>query len=357
MEHAKVSDNPSLGENDTYRAIQNDGKIWLFREKYEDQPDYRYGHRILTAGSGVSTFHTSKNQWSSFHEIPPILSESESHKLDELIFTFAGSIFMLLFNRFEGLKIESLWKFDEQKVGWIKHSDIGSILEPPTGDNTFGSKLLLVTGGQSDTGPYFVSKVVTSENTSFLILRLEIGNQSKVDVINRIDDLHSVLPALDPLPFAAVFAKQKIYIAIAEHGCGYRWRTEDLIRFDLETKTLDSVQINSKNPVFGLMMAPENYYHNASNSWLFFGSLTKVGGFHLPASEKTPETQFYSISDLTTENLSWKQSDQVYVNPGRDDIYVPSNNEESVFVISRQHGTLKLPFGSFKEIKSKKEEL
>jgi hypothetical protein len=84
---------------------------------------------------------------------------------------------------------------------------------------------------------------VTSERTRFLLLQLKIGNQSDVEVLHEIEDLFSVLPAMDPLPFAAICVKQKIYIANAERGCGYRWRTEDLLRFDLETQKLDAVQV------------------------------------------------------------------------------------------------------------------
>lgn len=29
----KVAENPVLGEDDTYRAIRNNDKIWLFQEK------------------------------------------------------------------------------------------------------------------------------------------------------------------------------------------------------------------------------------------------------------------------------------------------------------------------------------
>lgn len=102
-------------------------------------------------------------------------------------------------------------------------------------------------------------------------------------------------------------------------------------------------------------MASENYYDSESDSWIFFGSLSKIGGFPLPSGEQPkPETQFYAISDLTT-NPTWKQSDLVFVDPGRDDLYVPV--KDSVYVVSRQHGTLKLPFGTFHPIKSRKEEL
>jgi hypothetical protein len=33
MEPNKIAETPQLVEDDTYRAIQNNAKIWLFREK------------------------------------------------------------------------------------------------------------------------------------------------------------------------------------------------------------------------------------------------------------------------------------------------------------------------------------
>lgn len=116
------------------------------------------------------------------------------------------------------------------------------VIEQPTGDNTYGSKLLIVQGEQPTAGPYIVAKVVTSERTRFLLLQLKVES-SEAEVLAEIEDLFSVLPAMDPLPFAAICVKQKIYIENAERGCGYRWRTEDLLRFDLETKQLDVVQV------------------------------------------------------------------------------------------------------------------
>jgi hypothetical protein len=35
MESSKVAENPTLLENETYRAVRNNEKIWLFREKCE----------------------------------------------------------------------------------------------------------------------------------------------------------------------------------------------------------------------------------------------------------------------------------------------------------------------------------
>ncbi|KAI6191218.1 hypothetical protein M3Y97_00204300 [Aphelenchoides bicaudatus] len=357
MENNKVVDNPPLIENDSYLAVRNGEKFWLFHQQYEDQPDYRHGHQILSAGSSVIDFDIDKNEWNSngFHESRSFLNKDESQKLDEIALTFANSIFMLLFNRFEGLQIKSLLQFDEQTKEWLTHSEINKVLENSTGDNTFGSKLLLVKGEQSNEGPYLVTKVSTSERTRFLLLQLKIDKQSEVEVLHEVDDLYSVFPAMDPLPFAATCVKQQIYIATAERGCGYRWRTEDLIRFDLETKKLDSVLVDRENPSFGLLMASENFYDSASDSWIFFGSLSKVGGFPLPNGEQsTPETKFYSISQLTS-NPNWKQSETALINPNHDDLYVPL--DQFVYVISRQHGTLKLPFGAFHTIKSQKEEL
>lgn len=76
-----------------------------------------------------------------------------------------------------------------------------------------------------------------------MLFKLNIGDQASVNVLHRIHDLYSVLPAIDPLPFAAICTKQKIYISLAERGCGYRWRTEDVLQFDLETKKLESTKV------------------------------------------------------------------------------------------------------------------
>jgi hypothetical protein len=97
-------------------------------------------------------------------------------------------------------------------------------------------------------------------------------------------------------------------------------------------------------------MPSDHHYDQTTDQWIYFGSLSKVGGFHLPANEQVPETRFYAIDGLTSSDPTWKQSDQVIVNPGRDDIYVPGN-EKSVYIISRQYGTLDVPFGSFGLIK------
>lgn len=105
--------------------------------------------------------------------------------------------------------------------------------------------MLIVRGDQSRVGPYLVAKVNTSERTRFLLLQLEIGGggQTEVKILHEIDDLFSILRAMDPLPFAAISVNQKIYITSAERGCGYRWRTEDILRFDLESKQLDVVKV------------------------------------------------------------------------------------------------------------------
>jgi hypothetical protein len=80
----------------------------------------------LSGGSEVTSFDIKENQWSNdgFHESKAFLSKDETQKLDEFIFSFAGSIFSLLVNRFEGLCIDSLWKFEEQSKEWTKHSEI-----------------------------------------------------------------------------------------------------------------------------------------------------------------------------------------------------------------------------------------
>lgn len=79
----------------------------------------------MSGGSSVISFDTNENQWSNeFFESKAFLSKDETRKLDEFIFTFAGSIFLLLVNRFEGLRLDSLWKFDEQSKEWTKQSDI-----------------------------------------------------------------------------------------------------------------------------------------------------------------------------------------------------------------------------------------
>jgi hypothetical protein len=215
--------------------------------------------------------------------------------------------------------------------------------------------LLVVRGDQAENGPYFVAKIKTSEKTSFALLKLTIGNKASVEIIQQIDDIYSILPALDPLPFGAICINDKIYIAMAEHGCGYRWRTEDVLRFDLKNNQLDAVEIKSENPSFGLMMATENHYNKSTDSWLFFGSLSKIGGMHLPSSDQTPETRFYAISGLSNSHPIWKESDLVIVDPARDDIYVPT--EDAVYVITRKHGTLKVSYGSFHQIKPHKDEL
>ena len=49
---------------------------------------------------------------------------SETGKLDELLFTVAGQIFLVLYNRFEGLRFESVWRFDETVIKWTKHADL-----------------------------------------------------------------------------------------------------------------------------------------------------------------------------------------------------------------------------------------
>lgn len=119
-------------------------KFRLFGYLDEDQPDYRHGHRILNAGSLVTSFDVKTNQWSGFHRSSAFLTESETSKIDELLFTFAGSIFMLIFNRFEGLRVESLWTFDEKTLEWSKHSEINvcfkisdnNVLNPTTSESS-----------------------------------------------------------------------------------------------------------------------------------------------------------------------------------------------------------------------------
>lgn len=98
-----------------------------------------------------------------------------------------------------------------------------------------------------------------------------------------------------------------------------------------------------------MMMATENHYDAESNSWIFFGSLSKIGGFHLPEGQQTSETRFYAISDLT-ETPNWKESDQSIQNPGREDIYVPRG--KYVFLISKKKEIVKYPLGDFHRIPS-----
>lgn len=102
-------------------------------------------------------------------------------------------------------------------------------------------------------------------------------------------------------------------------------------------------------------MATENHYKKETDTWMFFGSLSKIGGMHLSSTDQTPETRFYVISGLSSSDPVWKESDLVIIDPDRDDIYIPTF--DSVYIISRKLGTLKAPYGSFHQIKSRNDEL
>ncbi|KAI6243726.1 hypothetical protein M3Y99_00035900 [Aphelenchoides fujianensis] len=359
MNAKKLADNPPLGEDETFQTVRNGEKIWLFQEKYEDQEEYHYGHRVLSWGSSAVSFDLQTNKWDEggFSAIPAILGENERGKLDDLVFTFAGSMFLLLFNRFEGLRLESLWKFDEQQKKWTKFADLNEQLEPAGDDHTFGNKLLLVKDDGKGGGPHFVAKINGGEQRDFLVFQLAVGeNGAKVADLHRIRDLHSVLPVLDPLP-----GQSGVFITVAEHGCGYRWRTEEILRFDLDSKQLAAVEIGRENPSFGLFMATTHEYEAATDTWVFFGSPSRSDSFR-PAggdaeAEKKPQATFYAIARLGSERPVWQHSDQTIVDAQRDDLYVPLGAERSVVVISRKHGTLSVPLGSFSDIPRKHEEL
>ncbi|KAI6226919.1 hypothetical protein M3Y95_00672000 [Aphelenchoides besseyi] len=359
MNATKIAENPPLTDDETYQATRNGDKIWLFQEKYEDQVDYHYGHRVLNAGSLAISFDTKTNKWNGnkFADVSALVSQNEQGRLDEIVFTFAGSIFLLLFNRFEGLRLESLWKFDEEKIQWTKHSDINKVIEPSGDDHTFGNKLLLVKDSADTHGPFFVAKINGAEQRDYVVFQLVLNEVANVEDVHRIRNLHDVLPVLDPLPFAAIRVDNKIFISVAEHGCGYRWRTEEILKFDIQTKELTAVQVGHENPTFGLYMATTHVYDSQTGSWIFFGSPSRFGRPKPSDEEQKPEVSFYAITQLDSDKPIWKQSDRTVQDAGRDDLYIPSSSDQSVYVINRKYGTLNVPWGEFKDIPRRNDEL
>ncbi|CAD5229086.1 unnamed protein product [Bursaphelenchus okinawaensis] len=255
-------------------SVQIDETVYIFETKYEDQTEYHNGHRIIANGSRCQSFNTYKKEWSTISEVPAILEESQRGKLDELLFLHSGTLFLLLFNRFEGLSLHSLWRFETQNSRFTKHSDINHQIVAPGDENTYGSHLKLVEGNQFNIpAPYFIVKLTNLEY-EFVVFHLEIAIGHTVsEILKRVKSLQPVINAMDPHPVSALYYQNNIYITVAERGCGLKWKTDQIIKFDINEKTLQPIDVSTE--LFVLALPRFDFYYPISNQWLHFGSTTK----------------------------------------------------------------------------------
>ncbi|CAD5229084.1 unnamed protein product [Bursaphelenchus okinawaensis] len=195
-------------------------------------------------------------------------------KLDELLFLHSGTLFLLLFNRFEGLSLHSLWRFETQNSRFTKHSDINHQIVAPGDENTYGSHLKLVEGNQFNIpAPYFIVKLTNLEY-EFVVFHLEIAIGHTVsEILKRVKSLQPVINAMDPHPVSALYYQNNIYITVAERGCGLKWKTDQIIKFDINEKTLQPIDVSTE--LFVLALPRFDFYYPISNQWLHFGSTTK----------------------------------------------------------------------------------
>ncbi|CAD5234717.1 unnamed protein product [Bursaphelenchus xylophilus] len=267
----KIASGPEVEEG---TCVQIDQTIYLFESKYEDQPDYHSGHRVISIGSSVQSFDVFKKQWSPVSLVPPILEKQDQGKLDELLFLHSGKLFLLLFNRFEGLSLHSLWRFDQENLKFVKHSDIHHKIVPPGEDNTYGNYLKLVSGNQFNIpAPYFIAKLRNS-NLEMVIFHLEIATGHTVpEILKRFQTLEPVVRVIDPLLVSALFYQHYIYITLAEHGCGYKWKTDQILKFNVHDKVLETM--NVANEPFVLALPRTDFFYSVTDQWYHFGSGAK----------------------------------------------------------------------------------
>lgn len=90
----------------------------------EDQPLYHNGHRVISSGTRLRIFDCNKKEWSQIKEIEAFKDQEDGAKLDEIVFNIYDEIYVLLFNRFEGVKLDSLWRFDHEHFKFEKYSSI-----------------------------------------------------------------------------------------------------------------------------------------------------------------------------------------------------------------------------------------
>ena len=124
------------------------------------------------------------------------------------------------------------------------------MIEPPSdGDNTFGNHVIVVRNSDDETANnvHFVAKVRTPDSTRYFLLRLDIksdgGNSASVETVKRVDDLFSIMPVMDALPYTAIRVRDRVFLTVAEHGCGYMWHVSSILCFNLQMSNVEAIEV------------------------------------------------------------------------------------------------------------------
>ncbi|CAI2356779.1 unnamed protein product [Caenorhabditis sp. 36 PRJEB53466] len=220
-----------LGElEDNHYAFVQDGRLTLVGRKYVEQSTHNWGHRVAFAGTYVLTFDKERHNWER-HDFAQLVGDENA---EETLFVREDKLYLLIFANFGSVHFKSLFRWENNQFVELSLTapSVKSLEEQHRTQ-------VIAAGGVTNKGETIL--VVTEDSAAIPIYSLTFdGNKALIELKSNIPE------DSNPLRGQTVLADvlgNKVLISYGVHGCGFRWENSRVFIFDLETKTVRSIQV------------------------------------------------------------------------------------------------------------------
>ncbi|CEF59261.1 Galactose oxidase/kelch, beta-propeller domain and WD40/YVTN repeat-like-containing domain-containing protein [Strongyloides ratti] len=247
----------------------------------------------------------NKLETTNEHEIKGIDCDDE---LFESVFVSQNELYIALFNPYDHISFEELYKLDTNNFQWVsvfkkENSTKGSY------DINKICKMIEIDGISYGNKFY----VIYSGNT-YSLYELDISKNEFYEICSKqFDDVYC------GKPISGVAFGDFVYVLYGHEGCGFMWNKSNLISFDLVKRDAKIIEIttNEDEPQFSFSGASVHQLAPHKGYWLQMTGQIRQG-----MSDSIYSGDIYAI-DFTTENgPCWKKID----------VNIPNNSNNVLFI-------------------------
>uniref|UniRef100_A0A0K0E1W2 Regulator n=1 Tax=Strongyloides stercoralis TaxID=6248 RepID=A0A0K0E1W2_STRER len=288
-------------------AYHMNNKLYIFGKECIYNSNMTMPHSVLRKNNKIYVFDLLQNKLETLnqHEIKGINCDDE---LFESVFVSQNELYIALFNPYEPISFEELYKLDTTNYQWEsvfkkehvdkKIYDINKLCRIIEIDGvSYGNKFFVIYKGDT----YSLYELDISKNEFYQICS------------KKFEDIHC------GKPISGVAFGDFVYILYGHDGCGFRWDKDNLICFDIIKRDAKIIQISSSDdePQFSFAGALVHQLAPHKGYWL-----QMTGNIQHGMTGSIYSGDIYAI-DFTTENEPcWKKID----------IQIPNNDNKTFFI-------------------------
>ncbi|VDP13741.1 unnamed protein product [Heligmosomoides polygyrus] len=247
-----------------HHALLTGDHIWLFGQKFVNQPSHNWGHRVALAGTYGVAFNLANNKWEEPHNFPAL---SQEENVSEILFVLNNAVYILLFSAFGELSMKSVHKWSGKSWESVKLESFPTI----AGADPAERVTMAVAEGPHADSRYLVSTV----GRQIRVAHLKLSGDSMA--ITHVLDVPDDAAMMGAQAVSAVETGDRLLISYGVHGCGFRWEKNRFILCEPSQKKCTALQITSEAaPKWGFNGAM-NRYLSPSGAWVHVGGSVPSG--------------------------------------------------------------------------------